>query len=180
MKYRHKQVTIEVLRRKNVLLLISDLDLSHEQLLILTHIYQESRLRPEFQYDIMWIPILDRSIPWNEGNQHRFHELQSMMPWYSVHDPSMLEPAVIKFIKEVWHFAKKQILVVLDPQGKVACPNALHMVWIWGNLAYPFTSAKEDALWKEENWRLELLVDGIDPAILEWVNTYYFFFHPSY
>lgn len=93
-----------------------------------------------------------------------------MMPWYIIHHPTMLEPAVIKFIKEVWHFAKKQILVVLDPQGKVACPNALHMVWIWGNLAYPFTSIKEEALWKSETWRLELLVDGIDPDMLEWVH----------
>lgn len=43
------------------------------------------------------------------------------------------------------------------------------MVWIWGNLAYPFTSIKEEALWKSETWRLELLVDGIDPDMLDWV-----------
>lgn len=103
-----------------------------------------------------------------------FYELKKMMPWYSVHDPSTLEPAVIKFIKEVWHFTKKAILVVLDPHGKVVCPNALHMIWIWKNLAYPFTTAKEEALWHEETWRLELLVDQIDPAILQWVNTIFF------
>lgn len=164
------RVSIEVLRRKTVLLLISDLDISTEQLLVLTHIYNESRAKPELQYDLVWIPIQDRSIPWNDKHQQRFEEMQTKMPWYTIHHPTMLEPAVIKFIKEVWHFAKKQILVVLDPQGKVACPNALHMVWIWGNLAYPFTSLKEEAIWKSETWRLELLVDGIDPDMLDWVT----------
>jgi len=60
---------------------------------------------------------------------------------------------------------------VLDPQGKVVCPNALHMMWIWGSSAFPFTSLREESLWKDETWRLELLVDGIDPVILNWVNS---------
>ena len=107
-----------------------------------------------------------------------------MMPWYTMYDPWIIETAVIKYIKEVWHFAKKSILVVLDPQGKVASRNALHMVWIWGSHAFPFTSEKEDALWKLENWKLDLLVYGIDVwkldllvygidvEIPDWVSTY--------
>ncbi|KAI3831158.1 hypothetical protein MKX03_016079 [Papaver bracteatum] len=63
----------------------------------------------------------------------------------------------IKYIKEVWSFQKKPILVVLDPQGRVFILNALHMMWIWGSLAFPFTSMREEALWKEESWRLEVL-----------------------
>ncbi|KAM7483127.1 hypothetical protein LguiB_007710 [Lonicera macranthoides] len=163
------RVPVDALRRKNVLLLISDLDLSTEELTILVHIYQESRTIPDIQYAVVWIPIVDRTIPWIEGYQKKFEQLQSEMPWYSVHHPSLLEPAVTKYIKEVWHFAKKQILVVVDPHGKLACLNAFHMVWIWRNLAYPFTISREEGLWKEETWRLELLVDDIDTTILDWI-----------
>ncbi|KAL3512661.1 hypothetical protein ACH5RR_025378 [Cinchona calisaya] len=163
------RVNVEVLRRKTVLLLISDLDLSLEELPVLTRIYQEAQSRPEFQYEIVWLPIVDRSQTLNEGHDQKFKQMQSSMPWHTLHHPSLLEPAVTKYIKEVWHFEKKMMLVVLDPQAKVVCPNALHMVWIWGNIAYPFTLFKEEQLWKEETWRLKLLVDDIDRSILEWI-----------
>ena len=106
-----------------------------------------------------------------ETMQKQFDNLQAAMPWYSVYHPSLIERPVIKFIKEVWNFTKKPILVVIDPQGRVASPNALHMMWIWGSIAFPFTSAREEALWKEETLRLELLVDSIDPLIVNWVST---------
>ncbi|KAF8399816.1 hypothetical protein HHK36_015687 [Tetracentron sinense] len=167
-------VNIEVLRRKNVLLLISDIDISTEELAILEQLYRESRshpTRPESQFEVVWIPIVDRlTTPWNDMKQVRFEEMQSTMPWYSVHHPSLIDQAVIKYIKEVWRFAKKPLLVVLDPQGRVVSPNALHMMWIWGSVAFPFTISREEALWKEEIWRLELLVDGIDQTILNWAN----------
>ncbi|KAK7824978.1 protein sieve element occlusion b [Quercus suber] len=92
-----------------------------------------------------------------------------MMPWYTVYDSWVIETTVIKYIKEVWHFTKKLILVVLDPQGKVTSWNALHMIRIWGNNAFPFTSEKEYALWKLENWKLDLLVYGIDVEIPNWM-----------
>ncbi|KAK3014847.1 hypothetical protein RJ639_008774 [Escallonia herrerae] len=164
------RVGIEVLSRKIVLLLISDLDLSPEELIILPNIYQEARQRTDTHYEVVWIPVVERSMPWNEGTKQKFQHLQSLMPWYTVHDPLAIEPAVTKYIKEGWHFQKKMLLVVLDPQGKVACRNAFHMIWIWRNLAHPFTTAKEEALWKEETWTLELLVDGIDPNILDWIS----------
>lgn len=154
-----------------MLVLLSDLDVSHEELLVLSHIYMESRARPELQYEIVWLPIIERAaVEWNEEREEKFKELQAMMPWYTLHHPSLLEPAVIKFVKERWNFTKKMMLVALDPQqGKVACQNALHMAWIWGNMAYPFTLAKEDSLWSIESWRVELIVDSIDPNVLEWV-----------
>lgn len=174
------QVHVEALKQKTVLLLISDLDISHEELMILNHIYTESRGRPEFPYEIVWLPIVDKSDPWTEAHQERFEELQSMMPWYTLHHPKVLQPAAVRYIKEVWKFAKKMIIVVLDPQGKVACPNAVHMILIWGNLAYPFTAMNEEALWREETWKLELVVDDIDPRIREWVlffpHCFQFFF----
>lgn len=165
----NSRVGIEVLRRKTVLLLISDLDILHEEILILSQCHHEMKERHDLLYEIVWLPVVDKTTPWTEAHQMKFEQVLSMMPWYSVHHPSLIEPAVVRYIKEVWHFTKKLILVVLDPQAKVVCTNALHMMWIWGNLAYPFTSMREESLWKEETWRLELIVDGIDPAIIDWI-----------
>ncbi|KVH98997.1 hypothetical protein Ccrd_022800 [Cynara cardunculus var. scolymus] len=163
----HK-VNVDILRKKTVLLLISDLEISHEEILVLTQIYKESRTYPQIQYEVVWVPVVDL-MTWNDAHQHKLEQLQSMMTWHMLHHPTLLEPAVVKYIKQVWHFEKKPILVVLDPQGRVTSPNALHMVWIWQNVAYPFTSIKEEALWKEETWKLELLVDSIDRHILRWI-----------
>ncbi|XP_058092436.1 protein SIEVE ELEMENT OCCLUSION B-like [Magnolia sinica] len=166
-----KRVSVEVLRRKIVILFISDLDVSHDELMILTQIYNDTHHgKLERQYEIVWLPVIDKSIEWTDVKNDLFIHLASSMPWYSVHHPSVLEPAVIRFIKDVWHFEKKPMLVVLDAQGRVVCPNALHMMWIWGSLAFPFTSLREETLWKDEIWRLELLADEIDPVILQWVR----------
>lgn len=168
-----RRVHIEVLRRKNVLLLISGLDISQEELSILEQIYNESRLhltRQESHYEVVWIPIVDHFIHWDDSMQKQFETLQFSMPWYTVYHPTLIDRAVIRYVKDVWHFKNKPILVVLDPQGRVVSPNALHMMWIWGSNAFPFTSLKEETLWKEETWRLELLVDGIDPLVLNWIK----------
>ncbi|XP_061366082.1 protein SIEVE ELEMENT OCCLUSION B-like [Gastrolobium bilobum] len=163
------KVSVEVLRRKHVLLLISDLDLSQEELMILDNLYKDSRSRGEMHYEMVWMPVVDKAT-WNDMNKHKFEYLQSMMAWYSVRDPFIIEPSVIKYIREVWNFSKRAIVVALDPQGRLSSPNALHMIWIWGNLAFPFTREKEESLWKQEIWSLELLVDGIDPTVLEWIT----------
>ncbi|XP_022926283.1 protein SIEVE ELEMENT OCCLUSION B-like [Cucurbita moschata] len=161
-------VHLEILKRKHVLLLISDRDISHEEVMVLDNLFKESQQRQEIRYEIVWIPIIDQSIEQQGKNKHTFKEVQMMMPWFSVHEPSIIERSVIRFIKEKWNFTKKTILVALDPQGKVSSTNALHMLWIWGNQAFPFTSEREEALWKTESWRLELLIDGIDLSILDW------------
>ncbi|KAL1824655.1 hypothetical protein ACET3Z_011433 [Daucus carota] len=237
-----RRVHLEVLRRKNVLLLISGLDISPDELSILEQIYSESRMhgtRMESLYELVWIPVVDLShvvhygttpghygtttgpygtttetLPmqkhtstqpedhslqsstsksisllssrnmvdpqnssavfkqhWTDPMQKRFDELTSTMPWYSVYHPSIIDQAVVRFIKERWHFRKKPILVVLDPQGKELSPNAIHMMWIWGTTAFPFTSSREQALWRDETWRLELLVSGMDPIIYnDWIR----------
>ncbi|XP_039133211.1 protein SIEVE ELEMENT OCCLUSION B-like [Dioscorea cayenensis subsp. rotundata] len=166
-----KRVSVEVLRRKIVMLFISDLDITHEELFVLIQIYNDTHQgRVERHYDIVWLPIIDRHVPWLHAREESFNSLTSSMPWYSLVHPSLLDKAVVQYIRNVWHFNKKPMLVVLDPQGKVVCPNAMHMMWIWGSIAYPFTSNREEALWKEEIWRLELLVDEIDPTILQWVT----------
>ncbi|XP_010029068.1 protein SIEVE ELEMENT OCCLUSION B [Eucalyptus grandis] len=169
-----KRVNLEVLRRRNVLLLISGLDISQDELSILEQIHGESKLhttqRQINQYEVVWIPIVDRSVKWTDPVQKQFEALQSRMPWYTVYHPNLIHKVAIRFIREQWHFRNKPILVVLDPQGKVVSPNAIHMMWIWGSNAFPFTTLREEALWKEEEWTLELLVDGMDPTILNWIR----------
>ncbi|KAJ0074977.1 hypothetical protein Patl1_33358 [Pistacia atlantica] len=89
------------------------------------------------------------STEWNEARHQRFKNLQSNMSWYSVDRHSIIGLAVIMYIERVWNFKKEPIAIVLDPQRKVVNNNALHMLWIWGSLAFPFTSAREAKLWKQ-------------------------------
>ncbi|PPD94444.1 hypothetical protein GOBAR_DD08573 [Gossypium barbadense] len=162
-------VLIDVLRRKHVLLLISDLDSSHEEIRVLEALYKGERVSSELNYEILWLPIVDRST-WNDGFEQKFLSLKSIMSWYTVKHPFAIEPAVIKYIMEVWGFFKKPIAVTLDPQGKVLCPNALNMMWIWGNSAFPFSSEKEESFWKAEAWTLELLVHRLEPNLPTWMS----------
>lgn len=160
-----------------MLLLISDIDLPQEELSILDQMYREARqnpTKPDSQYEVVWLPIVPnlRTTPWTDEHQSKFEGLRNTMPWYSVFQPSLLDPAVIKYIKEVWHFNHKPLLVVMDPQGRIVNANALHMMWIWGSLAFPFTSLREEALWLEETWRIELLADTIEPMIFNWVYIF--------
>ncbi|XP_074334356.1 protein SIEVE ELEMENT OCCLUSION B-like isoform X2 [Apium graveolens] len=167
-----RRVSIDALRRKVVLLFISELDFSQEELSLFDAMYRESMQnpsRPEGHQQVVWLPITDRSIPWNEEKQQQFVKSQNTMPWLSLHHPSVLDTAAIKYIKDYWHFTKKPIVVVLDQQGKVVNLNALHMMWIWGTGAYPYTSSREEQLWKEEAWRIELLAHSIDPVIFDWI-----------
>lgn len=170
-----------------MLLLFSGMEISTDELLILEQIYNESKAhapRMESRYELVWIPIVDPNSEWTELKKKQFESVQENMSWYSVHHPSLIGKPVIWFIQSEWKYKNKPILVVLDPQGRVSCPNAIHMMWIWGSAAYPFTSSREEALWKEETWRLELLVDGIDQEILNWVSIYsdnqYTSFSPFY
>ncbi|XP_059643685.1 protein SIEVE ELEMENT OCCLUSION B-like [Cornus florida] len=161
------RVSLEVLRRKNVLLLISGLNFFQEELSVLEQIYNDSR---NHAYEVVWIPIVEHWVKWTDLMQKQFETLQATMRWFLVHHPSLIQKPVIRFIKEKWHFRNKPILVVLDPQGKVLSPNAIHMMLIWGSGAFPFTSLREEALWNEEILRLELLVNGIDQTILNWIR----------
>ncbi|KAI3504563.1 hypothetical protein L1887_26137 [Cichorium endivia] len=163
------RINVDVLRKTNVLLLISDLEITHEEIITLTQIYKHSRTISDLNYEIVWVPVVD-TLTWNESQQHKLEQLQSMMTWHMIHHPNLLEPAVIKYIKETWKFEKKTILVTLDQKGKVQSTNALHMMWIWRNRAYPFSTTQEESLWKEESWTLRLLVDNIDERIVQWIS----------
>lgn len=161
------KVGVDVLKGKTVLLLISDLEISYDEIFILTQIYQASRKDTNLQYEIVWLPIAENV---DEEFDKKFFDLKKKMPWYTVEHPSLLEAAVTRYVKEEWHYSRKPILVALDPQGKVSSPNAYHMLWTWGNAAYPFTVSRDLELWSSQEWSLKLLVNDIDLTISKWMK----------
>ncbi|KAL7196972.1 hypothetical protein ACSBR1_036898 [Camellia fascicularis] len=54
--------------------------------------------------------------------------------------------------------------------GQICESNAIHMRWIWGNMAFPCTTLTEEALWEGSTWTIELLADSIDQSILNWIK----------
>uniref|UniRef100_A0A2N9G2F9 Sieve element occlusion N-terminal domain-containing protein n=1 Tax=Fagus sylvatica TaxID=28930 RepID=A0A2N9G2F9_FAGSY len=62
-----------------------------------------------------------------------------------------LTKASRKFIEKEWHFRVEPLVVVLSPQGKVECMNAIHMMRVCevDSFPLPFTIAAEETLLKE-------------------------------
>ncbi|KAG6732706.1 hypothetical protein I3843_01G183600 [Carya illinoinensis] len=165
-----KPVSIEVLKRKNVLLFISGLDISDDDISILKPIHE--LISKEDQYKIVWIPIVEQ---WTEDLQKKFEILRAKMPWYVVQYFSPI--AGIRFIKEKWHFKGKPSVVVLSPQGKVESDNAIHMIRVWGIKAFPFTTAVEETLSSSRDW-IGSIATGVNPNIESWIKEekYIFFY----
>ena len=120
-----------MLRGKLVLLFIKDLEITYEELQKLIEamytVKQVEPTLPKNRFKIVWIPVVDKSTPWNEEKQRQFETLQMEMSCYSMYHPSQLDSVVIIHIKEMWHFTKKPLLVVLAPQGEVVNLNAFHI-----------------------------------------------------
>ncbi|XP_050239507.1 protein SIEVE ELEMENT OCCLUSION B-like isoform X1 [Quercus robur] len=166
----NRVVTIDVLKKKNVLFYISALDITIDDILILKPIYDG--IRKEDQYKIVWIPIVEQ---WTDELRKKFEMLRSKMPWYIV---QYFSPVVgIKFIKEEWNFKNKPILVVMNQQGKVQHPNALHMIRVWGMKAFPFTTTVEETLTNRVDGIVSVWFD-IHPDVANWIKQekYIFFY----
>ncbi|XP_051150511.1 protein SIEVE ELEMENT OCCLUSION B-like isoform X2 [Andrographis paniculata] len=156
------------LKFKNVMLLISELELPPEQLNFLRKIFDQTN-RMAIEFKIVWLPIVQKNM--SLADEQGFKELRDQMPWYSVDHPSLIDQAVISYIRELWNFENTAKVVVLNPQGKILNLNALPMLWIWGTKAFPLTIDREKVLWAESNqWSLELLVDSLHPRIPEWIK----------
>ncbi|KAK4391151.1 protein SIEVE ELEMENT OCCLUSION B [Sesamum angolense] len=170
-----RTANLDLLRRKYVLFLISGLfDASTSfDLNVLCQIYMEAKaysgIRNDFE--LVWMPIVDSLQLQTEVTKQKLEICQGYVPWYSVRQPSFISKPVKRFIKEKFHYRNRQILVVMDPCGKVSSLNALHMMWIWGTAGFPFTKTREQALWQEETWGLELLVNGIDTNLIQWIRS---------
>ncbi|KAL4304121.1 hypothetical protein GQ457_10G015180 [Hibiscus cannabinus] len=167
MHYVRMQVN-ENLRNKHVLFLISDLDIPVEEIKVLNWLYQ----RTDRTYEIVWLPIVDLST----YDVKRFWELKQLMKWSVVVEPSRIETDVVESVKREWNFIRHSIAVSVTPAGEVVCQNALPMLWIWGNMAFPFSDRTEQILWNSidelNGWKLDLLLDEfIVPDIRSWVEN---------
>ncbi|XP_027366758.1 protein SIEVE ELEMENT OCCLUSION B-like [Abrus precatorius] len=163
-------VNIEVLKKKNVFLFISTLDVTLEEISIMKPIYD--RTKSENQYKIVWVPIVEE---WNDQLRRKFEYLKSKMSWYVLQYFSTIKG--FRFIKEEWQFKKKPMFVVMNPQGKILHPNAFHMIQVWGLDAFPFTQTIETKLTQEASW-IESLVININPQLTTWIKEQkYIFFY---
>ncbi|XP_059460326.1 protein SIEVE ELEMENT OCCLUSION B-like [Corylus avellana] len=149
----NKMVSINVLKKKNVLLLITSLNISNDDISILKSIYNGILRKDGYEsdtYKIVWIPIVEQ---WTDGLQKKFEMLRSRMPWYIVQYFSPL--AGIKFIKEEWYFENEPIVVMMNPHGDVFNENAFHMIRDLGMNAFPFTSKqgrRKGGTGKDNRW----------------------------
>lgn len=164
-----------MLKNKNVLLYISNLDLPDDEIETVKRVYAAANKdKDEFQF--VWLPILDKSKDWNEQT---YETKRKLMPWLVVRKPQLLDGTIIKFIENGWEFKKRSIIVAFDRDGKVVNKDALPIILIWGSEASPFTNDREAELWRSKTWRLELLLplpefipEGPEPkdheTIIQW------------
>ncbi|CAL2225014.1 unnamed protein product [Prunus armeniaca] len=100
-----KLVEVDILTKMNVLLLLSDLDISDKYISLLTSIYDFTKKNDD--YKIVWIPIVEE---WTLELQEKFETLRGKMSWYMVAKTSA-PIAGIKYVKEDWEFDGKPMLV---------------------------------------------------------------------
>ncbi|TQD73327.1 hypothetical protein C1H46_041142 [Malus baccata] len=74
-----QMVKIDILRKKNVLLFISSLDISDDDISILKPIYD--LIKKDNQHKIVWIPIVEH---WTDDRRKKLESLRNKMPWVKV------------------------------------------------------------------------------------------------
>ncbi|XP_031104667.1 protein SIEVE ELEMENT OCCLUSION B-like isoform X2 [Ipomoea triloba] len=151
---------VDTLEKKRVLLYLSALDLDDAEIKAVERI---NEIVQKSNMVLVWLPVLDKPEDWKkvEGkdNTGLFEKKRGLMPWHVVRKPQYLDPTIIAFIKSSWKLEKKSKIMVFNSEGKLETDNALPMILVWGSLASPFTTSKEEELWRsEKQWNLELLL----------------------
>ena len=163
----HKlQVEIDVLKGKSVFLFISDLEISNDDISMLQKIFDKAKEEKE-QYKIVWIPFVEQL---REGLDKEFESKRSTMRWYVAR--YYLPKASCRFIKKQWNFKVKPLLVVLNPQGKMECENAIQIFSIYGVKAFPFTSAKVKTMETDFSWLWSPIINA-NSEIENWVKSFH-------
>ncbi|XP_023547575.1 protein SIEVE ELEMENT OCCLUSION B-like isoform X2 [Cucurbita pepo subsp. pepo] len=134
----------ESLSGKNVILLISGLDISEDDIKAIHNVYDELKTRGT-NYEIVWIPIIPE--PYHGDDPKRYEYLRSTMKWYSIQFTTRISG--MRYIKEKWQFREDPLVVVLNPNSKVEFMNAIHLIRVWENEAIPFTQARTESLLKK-------------------------------
>ena len=134
----------ESLSGKNVILFISGLDISEDDIKAIHNVYDELKTRGT-NYEIVWIPIIPE--PYHGDDPKRYEYLRSTMKWYSIQFTTRISG--MRYIKEKWQFREDPLVVVLNPNSKVEFMNAIHLIRVWENEAIPFTQARTESLLKK-------------------------------
>ncbi|XP_010250967.1 PREDICTED: protein SIEVE ELEMENT OCCLUSION C [Nelumbo nucifera] len=156
----------ELVNKEVVLLVSQPKILPLEELLLLV---QQTQSNPQHNklkgcYEIVWVPV-PSSNKWTDAEEKDFLHLSDSLPWYSIRQPWLLSSAVVNYIKQQWRFTEKPFIMVLDSKGRVSSSIAIDMIYIWGPVAYPFSTERELELWEEASWSLQLIMGEIDPLI---------------
>ncbi|XP_054789955.1 protein SIEVE ELEMENT OCCLUSION B-like [Prosopis cineraria] len=146
-------VSIEVFRQKHVLLFLSGLYSIEDETRLLKSIYQGLRKDPKEvkglkkdDFKILWAPIVDydSSVTGDHTkDRKKFEELKRQMDWYVV-ECSIIPPICKKLIRNGLKYQSEPMVPVFNPQGGTTNPNALHMLFAWGDSAFPW--GKDDDL----------------------------------
>ena len=80
---------------------------------------------------------------------------------------------LVHLLKKDWGFTGKPMLVVLDERGQVVRQNAMLMLHLYGDEAFPFTTERENQLLANKPIGMQLLqLEKIDTEISQWVRMY--------
>ncbi|KAH7522196.1 hypothetical protein FEM48_Zijuj07G0112700 [Ziziphus jujuba var. spinosa] len=156
-----EEIKLNILWKKDVLLLISSLDILDEDIEILKSIYQGLK---GFNYEIVWIPIEEL---WTAERQETLYKWQAHMSWYTVKKFSSI--AGIKYIREQWHFKGEPIMVLMNQQGQVENLNVLPLIPKMGVAAFPHIPMTQESTEAVQSW-LSLLTQSMDQNIETWIS----------
>ncbi|CAK9329147.1 unnamed protein product [Citrullus colocynthis] len=154
----------ESLSGKNVILIISGLDISEDDIRAFHKVYED--LKRDNKYEIVWIPISPE--PYHEEDRKRYDYLRSTMKWYSVQFTTKISG--MRYIEEKWQLREDPLVVVLNPQSKVVFMNAIHLIRVWETEAIPFTPDRTELLLRK-NWPESTLIKFThQPRLQNWIR----------
>lgn len=162
------QVSVEdALKDKNVILIISGLDISEDDIRAVHTIYNE--VKREDKYKIVWIPVITvESYEEEEEARKKYEYVSSLMKWYIV--PYTTKIAGWRYLEENWQLRQDPLVVVMNSKSRVEFTNAIHLIRVWGTEAIPFTNGRINAL-LGKNWPESTLLKFIEqPRLRSWVN----------
>ncbi|KAF8030510.1 hypothetical protein BT93_E2829 [Corymbia citriodora subsp. variegata] len=171
-------VKFESFRKKSVLLIISELKISMDDIETLRIIRDDSnrfrtickeddkksvsipiQAEKETLYELVWMPIVDgRTKDWEAQTSFK-----SLMPSDYRVDPQKMNMWAPVYIKEEWRFKGETMVVVLDSFGRVENTDAMPMLRIWGANAFPYTGNESTHPWMNSwNWLQLVLRELVD------------------
>lgn len=162
--------TLRFFQDKKVLILYSSFatETFQEELSFLECFYNNTHTR--FGYEIVWVPITDQKTIIDEK---RYNAIVSKMPWYTLtyQAVSQVNRGLVHLLQKDWGFTGKPMLVVLDERGQVVRQNALLMLHLYGDEAFPFTPEHEIQLLTKISRGMQFLLVQIDATVSQWVCT---------